>query len=77
MFVIAANRCGLGDGNTWCGHSQIIDPWGQILAEAEEDEITLYATLDLDLIGEVRSRIPCFTVQAVAPSAPVPVGAPA
>ena len=38
---------------------------------------TLYATLDLDLIGEVRSRIPCFTVQAGAPEAPVPVGVPA
>jgi predicted amidohydrolase len=77
MFVIAANRCGQGDGNTWCGHSQIIDPWGQILAEAEEAETTLYATLDLDLIGEVRSRIPCFTVAADALEAPVPVGAPA
>ncbi len=62
LFVVAANRCGSGDGNRWCGHSQIIDPWGEILAEAEEDETTLYATLDLDRIAEVRGRIPCFTV---------------
>ncbi|HUS14789.1 MAG TPA: carbon-nitrogen family hydrolase [Chloroflexia bacterium] len=72
MFVVAANRCGQGDGNQWCGHSQIIDPWGTILAEAEEDETTLYAALNLDLIAEVRARIPCFTVQMAAPA-----GAPA
>ena len=60
MFVVAANRCGQGDGVMWCGHSQIIDPWGVILAEAEEQETTLYATLDLDLIAEVRARIPCL-----------------
>ncbi|HUS13984.1 MAG TPA: nitrilase-related carbon-nitrogen hydrolase, partial [Chloroflexia bacterium] len=66
MFVVAANRCGQGDSNQWCGHSQIIDPWGTILAEAEEDETTLYATLNLDLIAEVRARIPCFTVQTPA-----------
>jgi predicted amidohydrolase len=63
-FVVAANRVGEGDGNRWCGHSQIIDPWGTILAEAEEDETILYATLNLDLIAEVRARIPCFQVAA-------------
>jgi predicted amidohydrolase len=72
FFVVAANRCGQGDGNTWCGHSQVIDPWGNILAEAGEDEETLYCTLDLALIAEVRARIPCFTVEA-----PTPAGAPA
>ncbi|MGI8589016.1 MAG: carbon-nitrogen family hydrolase [Chloroflexia bacterium] len=66
FFVVAANRCGQGDGNTWCGHSQIIDPWGTILTEADETETTLYATLDLDLIGEVRRRVPCFEVAAPA-----------
>ncbi|HMA36318.1 MAG TPA: carbon-nitrogen family hydrolase [Chloroflexia bacterium] len=80
LFVVAANRCGQGDGNTWCGHSQIIDPWGIILAEAEEAETTLYATLHLDLIADVRARIPCFTVHAADPARPgarAPVGAPA
>jgi predicted amidohydrolase len=67
FFVVAANRVGQGDGNQWCGHSQIIDPWGTILAEAEETETILYATLDLDLIAQVRTRIPCFEVQADAP----------
>ena len=72
LFVVAANRCGQGDGNTWCGHSQVIDPWGTILAEAEEDETTLYCTLNLDLVAEVRARVPCFTVEP----AEIPSGAP-
>ena len=51
---------------------QIIDPWGVILAEADEQETTLYATLDLDLIAEVRARIPCL---APVEEARAPVGA--
>lgn len=75
LFVVAANRCGEGDGNTWGGHSQVIDPWGTILAEAAEEEITLYATLNLDLVAEVRARIPCFTLQEpVADRQPVGAG---
>ena len=69
LFVVAANRTGQGDGNQWCGHSQIIDPWGTVVAEADEDEVTLRATLDLDLIAQVRGRVPCFAVDAVTGAA--------
>jgi omega-amidase len=62
FFVVAANRTGTGDNSHWCGHSMIIDPWGQILAEAEEEEAVLIADLDMGLVDEVRARIPCFEV---------------
>lgn len=62
LFVVAANRTGQGDGSNWCGHSTIIDPWGNILAEAGEEESVLVADLDLRLVDEVRSRIPCYEV---------------
>ena len=62
FFVVAANRTGTGDNSHWCGHSMIIDPWGQILAEAEEQETVLVADLDMGLVDEVRARIPCFEV---------------
>ncbi len=62
LFVVAANRTGQGDNSNWCGHSTIIDPWGNILAEAEEDETVLVADLHMGLVDEVRGRIPCFEV---------------
>jgi predicted amidohydrolase len=62
LFVVAANRCGQGDDTHWGGHSTIIDPWGDILAEADEEETVLLADLDMGKVDEVRARIPCFTV---------------
>ena len=62
FFVVAANRTGTGDNSQWCGHSTIIDPWGNILAEADEAETVLVADLDMGLVDEVRARIPCFEV---------------
>jgi predicted amidohydrolase len=62
LFVVAANRTGVGDNSHWGGHSTIIDPWGNILAEAEEGEVVLVADLDMALVDEVRGRIPCFEV---------------
>ena len=38
MFVIACNRCGTSGTSTFFGHSLIIDPWGEIIAEAGEEE---------------------------------------
>ncbi len=63
LFVVAANRTGPGDNSNWCGHSTIIDPWGNILAEADEEEAILMAELDMRLVDEVRERIPCFEVR--------------
>jgi predicted amidohydrolase len=71
MFVVAANRVGHGDGNHWCGHAQVIDPWGVVLEEAGEQEATLIARLDLSLVAEVRRRIPVLD----ALPAPVPIQA--
>ena len=62
LFVVAANRCGEGDNTHWGGHSTIIDPWGNILSEAGEEETVLVAGLEMEMVDEVRTRIPCFTV---------------
>lgn len=61
MFVVACNRVGNSGSQAFCGHSLIVDPWGDILAEGGEKEEILSAQLDLGLVTEVRSRIPVFT----------------
>ncbi|WP_223700580.1 carbon-nitrogen family hydrolase [Sutcliffiella deserti] len=59
-YVIACNRSGADPKNTFAGHSMIISPWGEILAEAGEEEATITATIDLDKVDEVRKQIPIF-----------------
>jgi predicted amidohydrolase len=60
MFVIACNRTGSSGGTNFFGHSLVLDPWGEIVAEAGEDETILYADIDLSLVDAVRSKIPVF-----------------
>lgn len=40
------------------GHSMIVDPWGQIVIEADEKEDILLANIDLSLLDNVRKEIP-------------------
>lgn len=58
-YVFAPAQCGSHDGGrqTW-GHSMIISPWGEILAEATEETEIIYADIDLELIKQVRHKIP-------------------
>jgi omega-amidase len=60
-FVIACNRAGLDPNNKFAGHSMVIGPWGDVLAEGEEGEEILFAEIDLNEVKDARSRIPIFT----------------
>ncbi|MBB6636766.1 carbon-nitrogen family hydrolase [Cohnella thailandensis] len=60
MYVVACNRTGISGTTHFFGHSMVIDPWGEIVAEAGEEETILTAEIDLDLADEVRGRIPVF-----------------
>ncbi len=40
------------------GHSLIVSPWGDILAEANEKETILYGELDLEKVNTVRQELP-------------------
>lgn len=59
-YMIAAAQGGLHeDGRTTFGHSLIVDPWGEIIAESFGDEPGfITADIDLEKIEKVRGRIP-------------------
>ena len=59
-FVIAAAQGGKHeDGRETYGHSLIVDPWGRILAEADNDEPGLImAEIDSAKSAEARGKIP-------------------
>lgn len=61
MYVIACNRTGSDGGDVFFGHSLIIDPWGEIVAEGGEGEEVVTGSVDLNLVRRVRERIPVFT----------------
>ncbi|MEM7197621.1 MAG: nitrilase-related carbon-nitrogen hydrolase, partial [Pseudomonadota bacterium] len=58
-FVIACCQCGHhADGRHTYGHSLVVNPWGKIVAEADEQPKLLQASLDLREIARVRGMIP-------------------
>jgi predicted amidohydrolase len=58
-FVFAPAQVGLDcKGRKTYGHSLIISPWGEILAEAGEEEEIILAEIDTTLIKQCRDTIP-------------------
>ncbi len=58
-FIIAPAQGGLhANGRRTYGHSLIIDPWGQILAEAGDEPGIILADIDLEAAHGARARIP-------------------
>jgi predicted amidohydrolase len=58
-FIFAPAMCGDHPGNRQTyGHSLVIDPWGEILAEGGESPEIIYAEIDPARVGKVRGMIP-------------------
>jgi predicted amidohydrolase len=60
LFVIACNRTGRDVKEEYPGHSLIIDPWGNVLAEGGEEEGSVIAEIDLERVKSVRHTMNCF-----------------
>jgi omega-amidase len=59
-YVIACNSSGSNPDNIFAGHSLIIDPWGEIIAEGTEKEEIIIGEIDLSKVQTVRNTIPIF-----------------
>lgn len=58
-FVFAPAQCGTHPGGRQTyGHSLIVNPWGDILAEAGEAPGIITATIDPDEVGKTRAVMP-------------------
>ncbi|SNY92341.1 Predicted amidohydrolase [Cohaesibacter sp. ES.047] len=58
-FVFAAAQGGEHEnGRKTYGHSLIIDPWGRILAEAEDEPCFIAADINMGLVAESRGAVP-------------------
>ncbi|HSD99900.1 MAG TPA: carbon-nitrogen hydrolase family protein [Burkholderiales bacterium] len=61
-FVIAPALCGEHPGRrSTYGHSLVVDPWGEVLADGGEAPGVAYAELDLARAESVRAMLPSLT----------------
>ena len=53
------------DGRKTYGHSLIINPWGEIIAEAKDGDSIIYAALDLSATARAQNAIPSLKTNPV------------
>jgi predicted amidohydrolase len=58
-FIIAPAMCGNHPGNRQTyGHTLVVDPWGEVLADGGESEGIVYAEIDPAAVARARGMIP-------------------
>jgi predicted amidohydrolase len=59
-FLISCNCAGANQGKTYAGHSMIVDPLGQVLAEGAEEEQWVTAEIDPGQVDAARQEFPAL-----------------
>ncbi len=59
-YMVACNAAGEIGDTPFAGHSMVVDPWGKIIIEGGDTPQLLTAEIELDVVDEVRQRIPVF-----------------
>jgi deaminated glutathione amidase len=59
-FIIAAAQGGAhANGRSTWGHSMVVDPWGEVVARRDDDQVGILVTdIDLSAVAEARGRVP-------------------
>lgn len=61
-FVIAPAMCGEHAGNRQTfGHSLVVNPWGEVIADGGEGAGIVYTEIDVTRVAKVRGMIPSLT----------------
>jgi predicted amidohydrolase len=59
-YVLACGTAGTHAGVPQAGHSIVVDPWGEVLAEAGDDEEVLTVEFDPARVGTTREQFPAL-----------------
>ena len=59
-FVVAANQIGEFAPGRAGGRSMIVDPWGVVLAQAQDEPGVIVAELDLGRLERIRASLPAL-----------------
>lgn len=60
-FLISCDMAGVQKHNRYLGHSQIVDPWGTVVAASDFRERIVRAELDPALVDEARAEFPVLS----------------
>jgi predicted amidohydrolase len=75
-FVISPAQCGdHEDGRKSYGHSVIIGPWGEVIADGGEEPGVITGELDFAAVDKARSMIPALTHDRTYPAPDLPKAA--
>ena len=61
MFAALCNGCGEAFGAEFGGNSAIVDPLGNVLAQAGEKEEIIFSSIDLEVQKRIREELPVFS----------------
>ncbi len=61
LFMICSNRTGTEDDLQFPGMSMIVDPLGNVLADAKDTEGCAFAAIEIGKVDQFRALIPCMT----------------
>jgi predicted amidohydrolase len=57
-YLVACNAAGIDNGITLGGHSVVVDPWGDVIAEATTGDEVIGADIDIPRVAKLRSEFP-------------------
>jgi predicted amidohydrolase len=59
-YLISSNSAGINRGARFVGHSQVVDPMGQIIAGSGDEECVVWAEASSDIVLRVRAEFPAL-----------------
>lgn len=64
FFLAAPCQVGtVGDGETKHGHSRVISPWGDVLAELKQEPGIIYCNIDLEEVSAAEKRLNAWSAR--------------
>lgn len=58
LVIVACNAVGVQNGTVLGGYSRVVDPWGSVLAEADDEEGITSCEVDLEVVARTRAEFP-------------------
>jgi predicted amidohydrolase len=74
VLLVACNAVGVQAGDVrLAGHSRVVDPWGEVLVEAGDEEQVVTCRVDPHVVDAVRNRFPALSDRRIdLPAGTVP-----
>ena len=59
VFIVAPNQWGINnERRSTYGHSLVVNPWGEIIAEADDKEMVVNCEINLNEVEDIQKSIP-------------------